>query len=110
MDHRRASILKNRVLWSLGFKDIQLPSPNHFRDDLRKTRRAGNSGRRRQEADGKLFSPLWTDFLPLGQKCHFRPFPWVFKPCSLDTLGPQVTQFLARSKQVGVSKSLTATP
>jgi hypothetical protein len=57
----------------------------------------------------KLFSPLWTDFLPLGQKCHFRPFSAGFNRCRLDRLGREVTRVLGRNIQVGVYKSPTVT-
>ena len=48
----------------------------------------------------KLFSPLRTDFLPVGQKWNFRPFSAVFECDPLDTLGHQVSRISARSIQV----------
>jgi hypothetical protein len=59
--------------------------------------------------DSKLFPPLWTDFLPLGQKCHFRPISKDSNRSYLDTIGLQVTRFTAWSMQVGVYKSRLAT-
>jgi hypothetical protein len=51
----------------------------------------------------KLFSPPRTDFLPLSQKCHFRPISKDSNRSYLDTLGLQVAQFSARSMQVALS-------
>ena len=48
----------------------------------------------------KLFSPRWSDFLPLAQKCHFRPFSAGFNRCRLDRLGREVTRVLELSIQV----------
>ena len=50
--------------------------------------------------DSKLFPPLWTDFLSLGQKCHFRPISKHSNRSYLDTHGHQVTRILAMSIQV----------
>ena len=50
--------------------------------------------------DSKLFLPLWTDFLPLGQKCHFRPISLGFYNSHLDREGHRKTQFSTSSIQV----------
>ena len=50
--------------------------------------------------DSKLFLPLWTDFLPLGQKCHFRPISLGFYNSHLDMEGHRKTRFPTSSIQV----------
>jgi hypothetical protein len=49
--------------------------------------------------DSKLFLPLWTDFLPLGQKCHFRPISLGFYNSHLDREGHRKTRFSTSSIQ-----------
>ena len=66
----------------------------------RKTPSRGRVAEWLKAPDSKLFSPLWTDFLPLGQKCQFRPISKDSNRCLLDRLGHQVTRFSARSIQV----------
>ena len=53
----------------------------------------------RSEHDSKLFLPLWTDFLPLGQKCHFRPISLGFYNSHLDREGHRKTRFSTSSIQ-----------
>jgi hypothetical protein len=66
----------------------------------RKTPSRGRVAEWLKAPDSKLFSPPRTDFLSLGQKCHFRPISKDYNRYLLDRLGLQVTQFSAWSIQV----------
>jgi hypothetical protein len=66
----------------------------------RKTPSRGRVAEWLKAPDSKLFLPLWTDFLPLGQKCHFRPISLGFYNSHLDMEGHRKTRFPTSSIQV----------
>jgi hypothetical protein len=57
--------------------------------------------------DSKLFSPLWTDFLPRGQKCHFRRLLLVFNVCHSDASARRVTKLPVGDVRAGVNETQT---
>jgi len=65
----------------------------------RKTPSRGRVAEWLKAPDSKLFLPLWTDFLPLGQKCHFRPISLGFYNSHLDREGHRKTRFSTSSIQ-----------
>jgi len=80
---------------------LQLLSPSpRSRKVLERQQSRGRVAEWLKAPDSKLFLPLWTDFLPLGQKCHFRPISLGFYNSHLDMEGHRKTRFPTSSIQV----------
>ena len=79
---------------------LQLHSPSpRSRKVLERQQSRGRVAEWLKAPDSKLFSPLWTDFLPLGQKCHFRSISLGFYNSHLDREGHRKTRFSTSSIQ-----------